>query len=127
MGKRLTCPLCGVENEHDVPLREAMAPQREVACRACGRRFVYGFAPEYVTEREPIPQEMRSPDAPYDGALEVGMARDRLTRHVMRHREYHDRDRDILLLHLLDMIDHLDEALSGIKRVVDVIAKRSAK
>ena len=47
-----------------------------------------------------------------------------LTRHVMQHRDYHDRDRDVLLLHLLDMADHLDHELATIKRTLDVLVKR---
>ena len=42
----------------------------------------------------------------------------------MQHRDYHDRDRDVLLLHLLDMADHLDHELATIKRTLDVLVKR---
>lgn len=42
----------------------------------------------------------------------------------MQHRDYHDRDRDVLLLHLIDMADHLDHELSTIKRTLDVLVKR---
>jgi DNA-directed RNA polymerase subunit RPC12/RpoP len=123
MGKRLPCPRCGAASEYDVPPNEAMAPQREVKCRPCGHRFVYGFAPEYVTEADREPEEPRAPTA-YDLAAEVVIAREHLTRHVMQDRHYADRDRDVLLLHLLDMADHLDEELGSIKRVLDVIVKR---
>lgn len=126
MGKRLTCPRCGITHEYDVPANEVTAMLREVLCRGCGHRFNYGFKPEYVTEAEPtMPREERSPIEPYDSSVEAVIARECLTRHVMQHRDYHDRDRDVLLLYLLDMTDHLDQELTGIKRVLDVLAKRS--
>jgi hypothetical protein len=103
-----------------------MAPQREVRCRPCGHRFVYGYAPEYVTEAERPSEESHASDGIYDGAAEAVLARDRLARHVAKHREYADRDRDVLLLHLLDMADHLDGELAAIKRSLDVVAKRTA-
>ncbi|HSX23438.1 MAG TPA: hypothetical protein VLE97_11745 [Gaiellaceae bacterium] len=125
MGKRLMCPRCGSSAEYDVPVAEAMAPQREVKCRPCGHRFVYGFAAEYVTEADREPEEPTARSAStYDSSTEVVIARDRLSRHVMQHREYADRDRDVLLLHLLDMADHLDQELGAIKRMLDVFAKR---
>lgn len=127
MGKRLACPRCGASAEYDVPLAEAMAPQRDVQCRPCGHLFVYGFAPEFVIEADRVPSEdLRPADAPYDSSAEVVIARDRLSRHVAKYREYADRDRDILLLHLLDMADQIDGDLTVIKRAVDVIAKRIA-
>jgi len=43
---------------------------------------------------------------------------------VTRYTAYHDRDRDILLLHLLDMADRLDDELATIKRTLDVLTKR---
>ena len=108
-------------------MNEAMAPQREVRCRPCGQLFIYGFAPEYVTEADRAPEDLRSAvDTSYDHAAEVVMARDRLARHVMQHREYADRDRDVLLLQLLDMVDHVDDDLASIKRAIDVIGKRLA-
>ena len=125
MGKRLTCPRCGVGNEYDVPANEVAATLRQIPCRGCGHRFDYGFKPEYVTEAEPAPQEERSAHEPYDSSVEPTIARERLTRYVMQHREYHDRDRDVLLLHLLDMADHLDHELTTIKRTIDVLVKRS--
>ena len=125
MGKRLTCSRCGVSNEYGVPANEVTATLRQVACRACGHRFDYGFKPEYVTEAEPAPREDRPANEPYDSAVEPTIARERLTRYVMQHREYHDRDRDVLLLHLLDMTDHLDHELAAIKRVLDVFVKRA--
>ena len=79
----------------------------------------------YVTEAEE-PRDQRTPNEPYDSATEAVLARDRLARHVVRFTEYHDRDRDILLLHLLDVADHLGEELSAIKRMIDVLVKRSA-
>ena len=120
MGKRLTCQRCGIGNEYAVPANEITATLRQIPCRACGHRFDYGFKPEYVTEagREPRRNE------PYDSSVEPTIARERLTRHVMQPREYHDRDRDVLLLHLLDMADHLDHELAAIKRVLDVFVKR---
>ena len=123
MGKRLTCPRCGVANEYDVPANEVTATLRQVACRACGHRFGYGFKPEYVTEAEPEIRE-RSPAEPYDSSVEGVNAKARLERHVMQHREYHDRDRDVLLLHLIDMTYHLDHELGSIKRILDVLVKR---
>lgn len=126
MGKRLSCPRCGASAEYDVPAAEAMAPQREVRCRPCGHRFVYGFAAEYVTETERAPEEaFATRSASYDSSAEVAISRERLSRHVMQHREYADRDRDVLLLHLLDMADHLGGELSAIKRILDVLAKRA--
>jgi hypothetical protein len=83
--------------------------------------------PEYVTEADSELPERRGPGEPFDSAAETVVARERLTQHVTRHTEYHDRDRDILLLHLLDMADRLDHELSSVKRVLDVIVKRSAK
>lgn len=128
MGKRLACPRCGVSNDYDVPANEVTATLREVVCRSCGHRFGYGFKPEYVTEAEAPPQEPREL-TPYDSAIEVVRAKERLERHVMQHREYHDRDRDVLLLHLIDMMermpDHVDHELGAIKRMLDVIIKRS--
>jgi len=124
MGKRLSCPMCRASADYDVPTNEAMAPQREVKCRPCGHRFVYGFAPEYVTQDDRGPEEARAPSV-YDSAAEAVIARDRLARHVMQNPQYADRDRDVLLLHLIDRADHLDEELSAIKRVIDVLAKRS--
>lgn len=126
MGKRLTCPRCGVGNEYDVPPNEVTATLRQVACRACGHRFGYGFKAEYVTEAEPEPRERSQPE-PYDSSTEVASAKERLERHVMQHREYHDRDRDVLLLHLIDMTYHLDQALGGVKRALDVLIKRGVK
>jgi hypothetical protein len=124
MSKRLACPRCGDQAVHDVPVNEAMAPQREVGCRTCGHRFPYGFAAEYVTEREPEIREPSAPDDSYDGAAQALIARERLTRYVIQHVEYHDRDRDVLLLHLLEMADHLDHELSAVKRTLDVFVKR---
>ena len=129
MGKQLTCPRCRAANEYDVPTIEATAPLREVRCRACGHRFAYGFRPEYVTNPEPELSELGAPratEAPYDAATEIVNARDRLASHVARHAEYHDRDRDVLLLYLIDMADRLDHELASIKRMLDVIIKRSA-
>lgn len=125
MGKRLTCTRCGVENEYDVPPNESLATLREVRCRACGHRFTYGFRPEYVTE--PEPREPSAPAEPYDARIETDAARERLTQHVTRHTTYHDRDRDILLLHLLDMADRLDGEIASVKRMLDVFVKRSLK
>lgn len=125
MGKRLTCPRCDVTNECDVPLNEVITPQRLVPCRGCGHRFSYGFKPEYVTEAERELHKDRPPAVAYDSAVEVTRAKERLERHVMQHRDYHDRDRDVLLLHLIDMAEHLDQGLSAIKRVVDVLSVRS--
>lgn len=125
MGKRLTCPRCGVSNEYDVPVNEVTATLRQIPCRGCGHRFNYGFKPEYVTEAEPEIREERTPAEPYDSAAEAETARERLTWHVVQYRDYHDRDRDVLLLHLLSMVDHLDHELGAIKRVLDVLTKRS--
>jgi len=122
--KRLTCPRCGASNEYEVPANEVTATLRKVPCRACGHRFGYGFKPEYVTEAEPEPREERRANEPYDSSVEVVIAKERLERHVMQHRDYHDRDRDVLLLHLVDMAAHLDHELASIKRAIDVFAKR---
>ena len=124
MGKRLTCPRCAVGHEYDVPTNEVTATLRQVPCRACGHRFDYGFKPEYVTEPEPGSHDDPRPGDPFDGSVEVVHARARLERYVMQHREYHDRDRDVLLLHLVDMHDHLDHELATIKRMLDVFIKR---
>ena len=107
---------------------EAAAPLQQVRCRACSQRFAYGFAPEYVTEADPELAE-RGPraDESYDAAAEVPAARDRLARHVVRHADYLDRDRDVLLLHLIDMEDHRDQELASIKRMLDVIVKRGTR
>lgn len=124
MGKRLSCPRCGDQAAHDVPANEAMAPLREIGCRACGHQFPYGFAAEYVTAREPEIREPSAHDDSYDGAAQAVVAREQLTRYVIQHAAYHDRDRDVLLLHLVDMAEHLDQDLLSIKRVLDVIVKR---
>ena len=121
------CPRCAVSNEYEVPANEVTATLQQIPCRACGHRFDYGFKPEYVTEAEADLREDRSHDELYDSSVEAVIAKERLTRHVMQHREYHDRDRDVLLLHLLDMADHLDHELSSIKRVLNVLVKRGAK
>lgn len=42
----------------------------------------------------------------------------------MQDLHYADRDRDVLLLHLADMADHLDQELAVIKHVLDAIVKR---
>jgi hypothetical protein len=78
-----------------------------------------------VTEAERELHKDRPPAVAYDSAVEVTRAKERLERHVMQHRDYHDRDRDVLLLHLIDMAEHLDQGLSAIKRVVDVLSVRS--
>jgi hypothetical protein len=130
MAKRLSCPRCRAEGEYDVPPIEAAAPLREVGCRACGHRFSYGFAPEYVTTPNPELAELgktHPADAPYDGPSAIAAAREALMRHVTRHAEYHDRDRDVLLLYLVDMVDRLDQDLTAIKRTLDVLAKRSLR
>lgn len=127
MGKRLTCTRCGADNEYDVPVHEITAPLREVQCRGCGHRFAYGFALEYVTEAEVEPRESRAPDDSFDGAAEAVNARERLVKYVARYAEYADRDRDVLLLHLLDMADHLDHELAAIKRALDVLIKRGSR
>ena len=124
MGKRLACTRCGVENEYDVPSNESLATLREVRGSAWGHRFTYGFRPEYVTESEP--REPRA-EEPYDARIETDAARERLTQHVTRHTTYHDRDRDILLLHLLDMAERLDGEIASVKRMLDVFSKRSLK
>jgi hypothetical protein len=124
MGKRLTCQRCAVSNVYDVPLSEITAPQRDVKCLACGHKFVYGFAPEYVTEAASEFVESNVSDGSFDGAAEAALARERLVRHVVRHAEYADRDRDVLLLHLLGVVDHLADELAAIKRAIDVLTKR---
>lgn len=124
MGKRLTCPRCSVSNDYDVPANEVTATLQKVPCRACGHRFSYGFKPEYVTEAEPELRDGPSPVEPYDSSAEAVTARQRLTWHVVQYRDYHDRDRDVLLLHLLNMADHLDHELAAIKRMLDVFVKR---
>lgn len=124
---KLTCPRCASENEHSVPTNEATTLQRDVRCRKCGHRFSYGFLPEYVTEAEPEHRgEARSeaPDHIDDPATAIAV-RERLARHVARYTEYVDRDRDILLLHSMAMMERLDSELTSIKRMVDVIAKRT--
>ena len=124
MGKRLTCTRCGAGAEYDVPSNEVTATQREVPCRSCGHRFVYGFKPEYVTEAEPDLREERQPAEAYDSSVEVMRAKERLSRYVMEYRDYHDRDRDVLFLHLIDRSEQLDHELAAIKRMLDVFIKR---
>jgi hypothetical protein len=85
---------------------------------------VYGFKPEYVTEAEPALREERQPAEAYDSSVEVMHAKERLSRHVMQYRDYHDRDRDILLLYLIDRGDRIDHELAAIKRMLDVFIKR---
>jgi len=109
-----------------VPSNEVTAPLREVKCRSCGHGFSYGFAPEYVIEAELDPHTRPDPDAPIDRATDTAAARDRLSRHVVRYPEYADRDRDVLLLYQLDLADHFEDELKAIRRVLDVIVKRSS-
>ena len=52
------------------------------------------------------------------------MARERLARYVARYPEYADRDRDLLLLYLLDAVDHVDHEIAAVKRTLDVVVKR---
>ena len=85
---------------------------------------MYGFKPEYVTEAEAPAREDQQPAVTYDSAVEVFRAKDRLARYVMAYPDYHDRDRDILLLHLIDRGDQLDHELAAIKRMLDVFLKR---
>jgi predicted Zn finger-like uncharacterized protein len=122
MGKRLGCPRCGTDNDYDVPANEATTAQRDVRCRKCGHRFTYGFRPEYVTEAEVEPREDRpsaeTVDDPTDPAVALA-ARERLARHVARYPDYVYRDRDILLLHSLAMMERLDSELAAVKRMVD--------
>jgi hypothetical protein len=40
------------------------------------------------------------------------------------YRDYHDRDRDVLLLHLIDRSEKRDHELAAIKRMLDVFIKR---
>jgi hypothetical protein len=122
--KRLPCTRCHAANDYDVPANEAMAPQRDVKCRACGHHFVYGFAPELVTEVERPPRDVETPPD-LDLAAETTRARERLERHIERYPEYVDRDRDILLLHQIDQADHLANELAALRRTLDVIAKRT--
>jgi len=121
MGKRLKCPRCTTANDYDVPAQEMTASHREVRCRACGHRFGYGFRPEYVTEDQ---NKERRVTEPFDDVAQFAAARERLTQYVGRYPEYHDRDRDILLLHLLNMGERLDEELAGIRRTLNVLATR---
>jgi hypothetical protein len=130
MGKQLTCPRCRAVNAYDVPVLESSAPLRKVPCRSCGHRFDYGFRAEYVTEPEAALSELgsqRTSDGPLDLATEVAVARERLAQHVIRHVDYHDRDRDVLLLYVADMADRLDNELATIKRTLDVIVKRTSR
>ena len=124
MGKRLMCPSCRAANEYDVPANEPTATLRDVRCRACNHSFPYGFKSEYVTEREP--DETRDPTTSDFGdiaSLAHG-AHDRLARYVDKYTDYHDRDRDILLLHLVEMMQRLDERLSSLHRKLDVLIVR---
>jgi DNA-directed RNA polymerase subunit RPC12/RpoP len=123
--KRLTCSRCHAANDYDVPTNEAMAPQRDVKCRGCGHHFIYGFAPELVTEAERPARDLEAP-IDLDLAAEAVRARERLERHLARHPEYADRDRDILLLYQIDQVDQLSRDLTALRRTLDVIAKRSA-
>ena len=123
MAKRLTCTRCGAGNEYDVPPNEVTATQRDVPCRTCGHRFVCGFKPEYVTEAEPALREEHQPEV-YDSSVEAMRAKERLSRYVMEYRDYHDRDRDVLLLHLIDRSEQRDHELAAIKRMLDVFIKR---
>ena len=125
MGKRLTCLSCRSVNEYDVPVNETTATLREVRCRTCGHHFPYGFKAEYVTEREPDePREQPIPKTA-DIASLVDGSRDRLAQYVATHTDYHDRYRDILLLHLVDMGQRLDERMTSLHRKLDVIIARS--
>lgn len=124
MGKRLMCPSCRSGNEYDVPVNETTATLCDVRCRTCGHHFPYGFKAEYVTERDPDePRAPSSPDPADVGSLVDGV-RERLARYVATYADYHDRDRDILLIYLVDMDQRLDERLSSLHRKLDVIITR---
>lgn len=119
MTKRIVCNRCGSKNEYEPSV------QQDVRCKLCGHHLSYGFHPEYVTEVRVDPQdEGTSFEAIDDPAIALA-ACERLARHVVRYTEYLDRDRDILLLHMIAMMDRLDSELASIKRMVDVIAKRT--
>lgn len=81
------------------------------------------FQPEYVTEREP--HDDAAPIEPFDYDTEIALARDRLYAQVAQQRNYPGRDRDLLLLRLLDESDRLDERLTVIKRTLDVLVTRT--
>jgi hypothetical protein len=81
------------------------------------------FQLEYVTEH--ASRDEGAASAPFDYATETALARDRLIQHVARYPEYLDRDRDLLLLRLLDATEHLDDRLMTIKRTLDVIVVRA--
>jgi hypothetical protein len=78
------------------------------------------FQPEYVTETE---RDANAPE-PFDYETAAALARDRLLQYMARHAEYLDRDRDLLLLQLLDATERLDDKLATIKRTLDVIVAR---
>jgi hypothetical protein len=75
------------------------------------------FQPEYVTETEPT-------DQPFDYEAEVVLARERLIQYAARHPDYLGRDRDLLLLRLLDAHERLEARLDAIKRAFDVLIAR---
>jgi hypothetical protein len=83
------------------------------------------FQPEYVTEREQPHDGDAAPIEPFDYATETALARDRLVQYVARHPDYLDRDRDLLLLQLLDATERLDDRLATIKRTLDVLVARA--
>lgn len=126
MGKRLTCPRCSASIVYDVPEDEASAPLQEIRCRPCGHRFSYGFAAEYVTEPEPQEPQARA-EAPDDIGIEYDAACRRLALHVARYPEYLDRDRDLLMLCLLDTGNQVRQDLAMIQRSIDVILKRGGR
>lgn len=83
------------------------------------------FQPEYVTEHSSEhPTHSEDAPPPFDYDTESSLARERVLQHVARHREYPGRDRDLLLLRLLDATERLDDRLAGFKRSLDVLATR---
>jgi hypothetical protein len=77
------------------------------------------FQPEYVTETERL-----DGNEPFDYETATALARDRLLQYMARHADYAGRDRDLLLLQLLDATERLDDKLAAIKRTLDVIVAR---
>lgn len=91
-----TCTHCRSTNEYGVV---NPGPAVTLTCVACGAQFVPSM---HVTEEKPrrehMPRAIGLPD------LDVMCARDRLEHHVRKYPDYLDRDRDILLLRIFEIV-----------------------
>jgi hypothetical protein len=81
------------------------------------------FQPAYVTETERLDGTSETTEL-FDYETAAARARDRLLQYMARHADYAGRDRDLLLLRLMDATERLDDKLAAIKRTLDVLVVR---